>query len=112
MLADEIEALKDIKMMSNEETNRVIQTLPDPAPLVLEQVSPPTLKKEGDPHHWWREPISGLLSVIIALVDIWYFGKDKGLSAPLDELILVTGLALIAGIRNLFTPPGRSPPPK
>ena len=98
--------------MTNEETKRVIQTLPDPAPLIPEQVSPPTLKKEGDPQHWWREPISGLLGVIIALVDIWYFGKDKGLSAPLDELILLTGLALIAGIRNLFTPPGRSPPPK
>jgi hypothetical protein len=74
--------------MTNQETKRVIQTLPDPAPLIPEQVSPPTPKKEGDLQHRWREPISGLLGVIIALVDIWYFGKDKGLPAPLDELFM------------------------
>jgi hypothetical protein len=70
--------------MTNEETKRVIQTPRSSLNRCHRQ--PP--KKEGDPQHRWREPISGLLGVIIPLVDIWYFGKHKGLPAPLDELFM------------------------
>ena len=56
----------------------------------------------GDPVHWWREPLAGIIAIGVSCYDIWIMGKEKGLSGPLDELVLHTGIALIAGVRNLF----------
>lgn len=61
-----------------------------------------TRANNGDPEHWWREPLAGLLAIAVSCTDIWYFGKEKGLSGPLDELVLLTGITLVAGVRNLF----------
>lgn len=52
--------------------------------------------------HWWREPLAGALAIGIACWDTWHFGHNDGFNTSLDELLLLTGLALIAGIRNLF----------
>jgi len=57
---------------------------------------------DGKKHRWWREMIAGFVAVGVSCYDIWIIGKDKGLSGPLDELVLLTGIALIAGVRNLF----------
>lgn len=78
--------------------------------------------------HWWREPVAGAIAVSISTYDAWFFDRDAGLSSSLDEILLLTGIALIAGIKNLFgtvttpqkplgTPPeagkgsGGTPPP-
>ena len=59
--------------------------------------------------HWWREPIAGFLAVGLASYDVWKFGRDAGFTSSLDEILILTGIALIAGVRNLFgsqkTPP-------
>lgn len=52
--------------------------------------------------HWWREPLAGLISVGIGTYDIWRYGRDGGLTISLDEILILTGIALIAGVRNLF----------
>ena len=52
--------------------------------------------------HWWREPLAGLVAVAIACVDIWEFGGNEGFSNSLDEILVLTGVALIAGVKNLF----------
>ena len=57
---------------------------------------------DGKKHRWWREMIAGFVAVGVSCYDIWIIGKDKGLSGPLDELVLLTGIALIAGVKNLF----------
>lgn len=60
--------------------------------------------------HWWREPLAGLISVGIGSYDVWKFGRDGGFTSSLDEILILTGIALVAGVRNLFgnapTPPG------
>lgn len=52
--------------------------------------------------HWWREPIAGLIAVAIGSWDAWHYGRDAGFSSALDEILILTGIALVAGIRNLF----------
>jgi hypothetical protein len=43
-------------------------------------------------------------------VDVWWNGANAGFSNSLDEILLLTGVALIAGVRNLFA--AKSPPTK
>jgi len=62
--------------------------------------------------HWWREPIAGLLAVGIACYDIWTYGSSQGFSSSLDEILLLTGIALIAGVKNLFGGVKPRPPPR
>lgn len=52
--------------------------------------------------HWWREPIAGIASLAIGCYDTWMFGRDKGLTASLDEILIISGVVLIAGSRRLF----------
>lgn len=52
--------------------------------------------------HWWREPVAGLLSVGIGVWDAWHFGRDAGLTANIDELLILGGIILVAGSRRLF----------
>ena len=52
--------------------------------------------------HWWREPAAGLFSVLIACFDTWYMGSQKGFSNSLDEILLLVGITLLAGAKNLF----------
>ena len=58
--------------------------------------------------HWWREPLAGLIAVGLASYDVWVYGRDAGFSASLDEILILTGITLIAGVRNLF---GAQKPP-
>lgn len=58
--------------------------------------------------HWWREPLAGVISVGLGARDIWAYGRDAGFTSSLDEILILTGIALIAGVRNLFG--GREPP--
>lgn len=39
---------------------------------------------------------------------MWFYGRDAGFSASLDEILILTGITLIAGVRNLF---GAQKPP-
>ena len=55
--------------------------------------------------HWWREPLAGGISVAIACFDVWWKGANAGFSNSLDEILLLTGIALIAGMKNLFGNP-------
>lgn len=57
--------------------------------------------------HWWREPIAGFVAVGIASYDCWTFGRNDGFTTSLDEILILTGIALIAGVKNLF---GGKPP--
>lgn len=52
--------------------------------------------------HWWREPVAGVVSVIVGLWDTWHFGREGGLSTSVDELLVIGGIVLIAGSRKLF----------
>lgn len=52
--------------------------------------------------HWWREPLAGIIAVGIGSYDVWYYGRDGGFTSSLDEILILTGIALIAGVRNLF----------
>lgn len=73
---------------------------------------PPTngaLERLEHIQHWWREPIAGFIAVGLAVWDVWHFGRDSGFTISLDEILLLTGIALIAGVRNLF---GGSKPPQ
>lgn len=52
--------------------------------------------------HWYREPIAGVIALAVGVYDAWMYGRDKGLTSSLDEILILTGVALIAGVRNLF----------
>jgi len=68
----------------------------------------PVEAAEAHLRHWWREPVAGLFSLAIGVVDTWRFGRDAGLSSSLDEILIIGGIVLIAGSRRLF---GSAPPP-
>ena len=53
--------------------------------------------------HWWREPVAGLLALVVGCFDTWHFGREAGLSTSLDEILVIGGVVLIAGSRRLFT---------
>ena len=80
-----------------------ISIIGTPAPLTEEQ----KLFLVEHYRHWWREPLAGTIAVGIATYDIWHYGRDAGFTSSLDEILLLTGIALIAGVRNLF-PQSRS----
>jgi hypothetical protein len=61
--------------------------------------------------HWWREPLAGLIAVAVGCFDIWKYGSTAGFSSSLDEILLLTGIALIAGVKNLFGGEKPRPPP-
>ena len=61
--------------------------------------------------HWWREPIAGVIAVGLATYDVWHYGRDAGFTSSLDEILILTGIALIAGVRNLFGGKNGLPPP-
>lgn len=78
----------------------------------------PPPKQDGDflgrlehLQHWWREPIAGLIAVVVGCYDIWTYGSSQGFSSSLDEILLLTGIALIAGVKNLFGGEKPRPPP-
>ena len=52
--------------------------------------------------HWWREPVAGAVAVAVACFDQWIYGRDNGFTSSLDEILILSGIALIAGVRNLF----------
>lgn len=52
--------------------------------------------------HWWREPVAGIAAVAIGCYDTWRYGRDAGLTASLDEALVIGGIVLIAGSRRLF----------
>ena len=52
--------------------------------------------------HWWREPLAGFVAVGVACFDQWLYGRDNGFTSSLDEILVLTGIALIAGVKNLF----------
>ena len=54
--------------------------------------------------------LAGSTAVAIACFDVWWKGANAGFSNSLDEILLLTGVALIAGVRNLFA--AKSPPTK
>ena len=53
--------------------------------------------------HWWREPLAGFVAVGLASFDVWRYGRDAGFTSSLDEILILSGIALIAGVRNLFS---------
>jgi len=63
----------------------------------------PEKAAEASLRHWWREPVAGLVSVIVGCWDTWHFGREAGLSTSLDEILVIGGVVLIAGSRRLFT---------
>lgn len=52
--------------------------------------------------HWWREPVAGAASLAIGCYDTWKFGRNDGLTSSLDEVLIISGIVLIAGSRRLF----------
>jgi hypothetical protein len=52
--------------------------------------------------HWWREPLAGAIAIGVGCFDIWHYGASAGFSSSLDEILMLTGVALIAGVKNLF----------
>lgn len=52
--------------------------------------------------HWWREPLAGVASLAIGCYDTWHFGRSDGLTSSLDEVLVISGIILIAGSRRLF----------
>lgn len=52
--------------------------------------------------HWWREPLAGIASLAIGCYDTWHFGRNDGLTSSLDEVLIISGIVLIAGSRRLF----------
>jgi hypothetical protein len=59
-------------------------------------------EKESEPpkkfYASWRQPLAGAVTIAIACFDLWYMG-NKGFSTSVDELLLFTGIALLAGIQ-------------
>jgi hypothetical protein len=80
---------------------------------------PPTngdnlLEKLEHIQHWWREPLAGIIAVGLGSYDTWTYGRDAGFTSSVDEILILTGITLIAGIRNLFgskAPDGDNKPP-
>ena len=72
-------------------------------------VEPDEKKDAPDPtlgehlHHWYREPIAGVLALAIGAFDAWHYGRDAGLTSSLDEALVVGGIILIAGTKKLFS---------
>lgn len=46
----------------------------------------------------WRQPLAGVVTIAIACFDLWWMG-DRGFSTSVDELLLFTGIALLAGFQ-------------
>ena len=62
-----------------------------------------TLARLEHLQHWWREPLAGFVAVGLASFDVWRYGRDAGgFTSSLDEILILSGVALIAGVRNLF----------
>jgi hypothetical protein len=61
-----------------------------------------SLDKQARLRHWWREPLAGSLSLFIGSFDAWVYGRDRGLTSSLDEILIITGIGLIAGVAHLF----------
>jgi hypothetical protein len=87
------------------------QAKPDPE-VVVEQainVDPATIipldAARAHLRHWWREPVAGLIAVVIGVYDSWFYGHDQGLSSSLDEILVIGGIVLMAGSRRLFGGP-------
>lgn len=55
--------------------------------------------------HWWREPVAGVLALGIGAFDAWHFGRDGGLTASLDEALIIGGVILIAGTQRFIGRP-------
>lgn len=55
--------------------------------------------------HWWREPVAGVLSLGVGVFDTWRFGRDSGLTASLDEALVIGGIILIAGTQRFIGRP-------
>lgn len=53
--------------------------------------------------HWWREPFAGVLALGVGVYDSWIFGRDRGLTGSLDEVLIIGGVILIAGTRRFLT---------
>lgn len=54
-----------------------------------------------NPAHWWRTLLAGLLAIAIGGFDLWHFGRDAGLSIEVDELLILAGLGLVAGVPEI-----------
>lgn len=55
--------------------------------------------------HWWREPVAGALALGVGVFDTWRFGRDGGLTASLDEALVIGGIILIAGTQRFIGRP-------
>jgi hypothetical protein len=47
-----------------------------------------------------REPLAGLIAVSVGAFDLWHFGRDRGLSANLDEIVIIGGIVLLTGSKD------------
>jgi hypothetical protein len=79
---------------------------PSPPPSTVDDIDPAAVLplEAAREHlvHWWREPLAGVASLAIGAYDTWVFGRDDGLSSSLDEILIISGIVLIAGSKRLF----------
>jgi hypothetical protein len=50
-----------------------------------------------------REPLAGLIAVSVGAFDLWHLAGTVGLTASLDEILIIGGIVLLAGSKRLFT---------
>src|ERR1700745_2859880 len=92
-------------MTEKSEPVEEIKPLPEKAEPV-EEIDPakiiPLEAARAHLRHWWREPVTGLISVGIGVFDSWFYGHEQGLSSSLDEILVIGGIVLMAGSKRLF----------
>src|ERR1700739_3880838 len=78
-----------------------------PDPIQLSEIDPaqiiPLEAAKARLRHWWGEPLSGFIAVTIGVYDSWHYGHDAGLSSSLDEILVIGGIVLMAGLEGVFS---------
>jgi hypothetical protein len=54
------------------------------------------------PLEGWRSFAAGFVAVAIGCYDVWHLGANEGLTVEIDEILILVGIGLIAGMPNVF----------
>jgi hypothetical protein len=73
--------------------------------LAVPKVEPepePKPEHEFHPLESWRSFAAGIVAVGIGCYDVWKLGPNEGLTVEIDEILILVGIGLIAGMPNVF----------
>ena len=78
--------------------------VPAPSEILEPTTTAPAAKPEREFHplESWRSFVAGMVAVLIGTYDVWKLGPSEGLTVEIDEILILIGIGLIAGMPNVF----------